>query len=184
MKKRRKAAKIFGVLLLVGFVGLLLCFMHLYRWSTPFRESALSIDLGGIELPSDVALTTEQKELILERADPRFYDHKGIDFLAISKAIATNHFRNDQPVHVPGTQTLTLSVALNLLPEPQTGMEIYRRIYTSYFLAPRLEDHFTKEEIFQLYASVEDPRHLETLTAPETGPNKPTLASPTPPRVD
>lgn len=172
MKKRRKAAKIFGVLLLVGFVGLLLCFLHLYRWSTPFRESALSFDLGGIESPPDVALSTEQEELIIKRADPRFYSHNGIDFLAISKAIGTNLFRDDQPVHVPGTQTLTLSVALNLLPEPQTGMEIYRRIYTSYFLAPRLEDHFTKEEIFQLYVSLEDPRHLEMLMAMPTGPNR------------
>lgn len=184
MKRRGKTAKIFCIILLLGWVGALLCFLHLYRWSTPFRESACSIDLGGIELPSDVAITTGQKELILKRADPRFYDHKGIDFLAISKAIAGNLFRKDQPVHVPGTQTLTLSVALNLLPEPQTGMEIYRRIYTSYFLAPRLEDHFTKDEIFRLYVSVEDPSYLEVLMEAPTGPNTPTPPSPIPVPVD
>ena len=176
--------KIFGVLLLVGFIGAVSVSIYLYHWSTPFRESAHSIDLTGIAPPSSDALTNDQKRLILERVDPRFYEHNGIDFFAIAKAISSNFFRSDQPIHVPGTQTLNLSVALNLLPEPQSGMEIYNRHTTSYFLASRLEDHFTKEEIFLLYVSMVDPRRLEKLTAPVTGPNKPTLASPTPPRVD
>lgn len=184
MKKRRIAAKIFGVFLLVGLIGAVSVSIYLYRWSAPFRESAHSIDLSGITPPSTDALTPDRKRLILERVDPRFYKHNGIDFIAITKAISSNVFRNEQPIHVPGTQTLTLSVALNLLPEPQSGMEIYNRHTTSYFLASRLEDHFSKEEIFQLYLSMEDPRRLEKLTSPETGPNKPTLASPTPPGVD
>lgn len=184
MKKRRKAAKIFGVLLLVGFLGGISVSIYLYHWSAPFRDSAKTIDLSRIVPPSNDALTAAQKALILERVDPRFYEHNGIDFFAITKAICSNLFRDGPPVHVPGTQTLTLSVALSLLPEPQSGMEIYSRHTTSYFLAPRLEEHFTKEEILQLYISMEDTRRLEKLKAHSTGPNKPTLASPTPPRVD
>lgn len=181
MKKWRIAGKIFGVFLLVGFIGIISVSISLYRWSVPYREFALSIDLSGITPPPTNTLTSDQKGLILERTDPRFYDHSGIDFFAIAKAIISNSFRDEQPVHVPGTKTLTLSVALNLLPEPQSGGEIYKRHTTSYFLASRLEDHFSKEEIFQLYLSMEDPRRLESLTAPAAGESKPAAASPIPP---
>lgn len=174
----------FFVLLLVGFIGAVSVSIYLYHWSAPFRESARAIDLSGISPPSTYALTTTQRGLILERVDPRFYEHHGVDFFAVATAICSNLCREGQPVHVPGTQTLTLSVALGVLPEPQSGMEIYNRLITSYFLAPRLEDHFTKEEIFQLYVSMEDARRLETLTAPETGPTSRRIQHLTQPRVD
>lgn len=160
MRKGRFLAKGCSISLLVVFCGPLLTLLSFVQWSVPHRKAAQAVDLAQIRTTKVDSVSAAQREFILVHADPRFYEHEGIDGRAIANACYVNLFRKETPVHVPGTQTLTLSVALHLLPQPRSGREIHDWHFASYFLARRLEKHFTKEEIFDLYLSLEDSQRL------------------------
>jgi len=77
--------------------------------------------------------------------DARFFRHKGLDYLAILRALFKNIFSGEI---VQGGSTITQQVVKSLLlsPEKSVGRKIREAI-----LAYRIERHLTKEEILSLY---------------------------------
>lgn len=89
-------------------------------------------------------------EATLATEDSRFYYHPGFDPIAIARA-AWQNFRADGSV-VSGASTLTQQVARNLLlPTNERYEQSLRRKIREAWLAWRLEQSYTKDEILALY---------------------------------
>ncbi len=84
-------------------------------------------------------------QAILAIEDRRFYNHFGLDVLGIARAMVTN-IRKGR--FVQGGSTLTQQLAKNLFLSPDRTLK--RKIQEA-LLALRLEQRFTKDQIFALY---------------------------------
>jgi penicillin-binding protein 1A len=77
--------------------------------------------------------------------DARFFQHKGLDYLAILRAFFRNMFSGEI---VQGGSTITQQVVKSLLLSPEKS---FARKIREAILAYRIEKHLTKEEILFLY---------------------------------
>lgn len=84
-------------------------------------------------------------EAFLAAEDRTFFQHSGIDYPGILRAVVTNLTSSGRPV---GASTITQQVAKNLL---LTNELSYTRKIKEAFLARRIEDVLTKEQILELY---------------------------------
>src|SRR5690606_34244863 len=91
------------------------------------------------ELPDHVI------KAVLATEDRRFFEHFGIDFIGLARALSENVRANSV---VQGGSTLTQQLAKNLFLTNERSME--RKIKEAY-LALWLEWNLTKKEILQLY---------------------------------
>ncbi len=82
----------------------------------------------------------------LSAEDKNFYSHKGIDPEGIARAIVTN-YRN-RGARQQGASTITQQVAKNFL---LTSEQSYERKIREALIALRLESHFSKDKILELY---------------------------------
>ncbi len=82
--------------------------------------------------------------------DQNFYDHYGVDFLAVARAAVTNIFHLIQDKRPVGASTITQQVAKNFLLSNELKLE--RKIREA-ILAFRIERAFTKDRILELYLS-------------------------------
>ncbi len=77
--------------------------------------------------------------------DARFFQHKGLDYLAISRALFRNIFSGEI---VQGGSTITQQVVKSLLLSPERS---FTRKIREAILAYKIEKYLTKEEILFLY---------------------------------
>lgn len=84
-------------------------------------------------------------QALLAAEDREFYHHPGIDLLAVGRAMIVD-FRAERPLQ--GGSTITEQLAKNLLPPQQS--EILQKL-REMALALKLEHHFTKDRILELY---------------------------------
>jgi penicillin-binding protein 1A len=99
------------------------------------QRDAVPVD----ELPNHVV------QAVLATEDRRFFEHFGIDFIGLARAMSENVRANSV---VQGGSTLTQQLAKNLFLTNERSME--RKIKEAY-LALWLEWNLTKKEILQLY---------------------------------
>lgn len=105
--------------------------------ATLFTERRTVVALTDV---SDVA-----KLAFLAAEDASFYEHKGLDYFGMLRALVAN-LRAGRTVQ--GGSTITQQVVKNLLLEPE---RTYRRKIRETILARRLEQQLSKDEIFSLY---------------------------------
>ena len=116
------------------------------------EEMPLSEKIEEIRKQPDYVTYDEIAPYLLDATvsveDKRFYTHGGIDYLATARAIASNVFYNGI---VSGGSTITQQLAKNLY----FGYEpsVVRKA-AEIFMAKDLEEHYTKEEILELYVNV------------------------------
>ena len=84
-------------------------------------------------------------DAVLATEDRRFYDHGGLDYIGVARALWANVTAGGV---VQGGSTLTQQLAKNLFLTPERT--ISRKIHEA-LLALSLEDRFTKEEILEQY---------------------------------
>ena len=84
----------------------------------------------------------------LSAEDKDFYDHFGVDILAISRALITNFKNYGQGKRLVGASTITQQVAKNFLLSSEVT---YERKIKEAILAIRIERAFSKREILELY---------------------------------
>src|SRR4030043_1574579 len=77
--------------------------------------------------------------------DARFFHHKGLDYLAILRALFRNIFSGEI---VQGGSTITQQVVKSLLLSPEKS---YKRKIREAILAYKIEKYLSKEEILHLY---------------------------------
>jgi penicillin-binding protein 1A len=92
----------------------------------------------------DVPLHVKQTFIAIE--DARFYEHPGIDWRGISRAVWLLATTDDR--RVPGGSTITQQVAKQFFLSPEYS---YTRKLTEIFLALKMERELSKDEILELY---------------------------------
>nr|WP_210364796.1 penicillin-binding protein 1A [Bacillus sp. REN3] len=97
---------------------------------------------GGVkieEIPEHV------KNAVIAIEDHRFYEHKGVDLLGISRAFVQNVKAGEV---VEGGSTITQQLTKNAL---LTAEKTYKRKLEEFFLAREIEKQYSKDEILQMY---------------------------------
>jgi penicillin-binding protein 1A len=84
-------------------------------------------------------------DALLAREDSRFYSHAGVDPVGIVRAMVRNVTRRSAR---EGASTLTQQLARNSF--PLGGRNLHRKLLEA-FLALRIEQHLSKEEILEAY---------------------------------
>ncbi|GAB4373093.1 MAG: penicillin-binding protein 1A [Kiloniellaceae bacterium] len=151
---------------IIGAGGLLYVFYHYGRGLPEYSQLAdyepptvTRVHAGDGSLLAEYA--TEKRVFVPIEAIPRrvvnaflsaedknFYDHPGVDFMSVARAVVTNIANlasNRRPV---GASTITQQVAKNFL---LTNEVSYERKIKEAILAFRIEHAFTKETILELY---------------------------------
>jgi len=142
-----------GVLVLTLILGLYILFTPLPKTSVPLasrlfdvrgRQVASLYTQNRVDVPlSDIA--PDLRNAIVAIEDYRFYEHFGVDPVAVVRALV----RNVQAGRVvEGGSTITQQLAKNLYLTPERTFE--RKIH-ELFLAFKLEARYSKEQILRLY---------------------------------
>lgn len=85
------------------------------------------------------------KNAFLSAEDKNFYDHKGLDYIGIARAVV-NNIKN--PGQLQGASTITQQVAKNFL---LTNERSYERKIKEAILAIRMERAMSKDRLLELY---------------------------------
>jgi penicillin-binding protein 1A len=88
------------------------------------------------------------KHAFLAAEDERFFEHHGIDYFGVMRAILIDFISGDK---TQGASTITMQAARNMF---LTLDKTYRRKLQETFVTYRMEHEFTKQEIFGLYLNV------------------------------
>lgn len=112
------------------------------------RDGKLIAQIGETRrYPVEIADVPEQiKNAFIAIEDARFYEHPGIDWRGITRAVWLLATTNDR--RVPGGSTITQQVAKMFFLSPEYS---YTRKLTEIFLALKMERELSKNEILQLY---------------------------------
>ncbi|WP_114009648.1 penicillin-binding protein 1A [Cohaesibacter intestini] len=94
------------------------------------------------------AIPDRVKQAFLSAEDKNFYDHAGIDYFGIGRAVLTNIRNYGQNRRLVGASTITQQVAKNFL---LTSEQSYERKIKEALLSMRIEQAFSKDEILELY---------------------------------
>jgi penicillin-binding protein 1A len=84
---------------------------------------------------------------VLAREDTRFYDHKGIDWRGVLRALSRDLVSMSAK---EGASSLTMQLARNSLP---LGGRTFSRKFLEAMVALRIERDFTKQQILELYVN-------------------------------
>jgi penicillin-binding protein 1A len=100
-----------------------------------------------------IPVTYEQIPEVVKRAflaaeDDRFFQHHGIDYLGVLRAVAVDIVSGDK---TQGASTITMQAARNMFLSLD---KTYRRKLQETFVTYQMEHEFTKQEIFGLYLNV------------------------------
>jgi penicillin-binding protein 1A len=88
------------------------------------------------------------KHAFLAAEDERFYEHHGVDYFGVVRAVLVDLISGDK---TQGASTITMQAARNMF---LTLDKTLRRKLQETFVTYRMEHEFTKQEIFGLYLNV------------------------------
>src|SRR5579863_10036684 len=88
------------------------------------------------------------KHAFLAAEDDRFFEHHGIDYLGVLRAVAVDLISGDK---TQGASTITMQAARNVF---LTLDKTYRRKLQETFVTYEMEHELSKQEIFNLYLNV------------------------------
>lgn len=111
--------------------------------------------LGEYALEKRIEVSYDQipdvlKTAIIATEDPRFYEHHGIDFRGILRAIKEDIKRIFTPRKLHGGSTISQQLITKLMLHREQTL---RRKLKEVILALQLEKRYTKEEIFTMYCN-------------------------------
>jgi penicillin-binding protein 1A len=167
-KKRRRHADhsnsygkilLFSVIVFSAFLGIFVAFMLVSTNNLPTlppaKQATIFYDVNKKELSkiyveNRVDIPYDQipelmKKAIVNVEDVRFFEHSGVDFKSIARAIVVDVLKRDAE---QGASTITQQLARNVL---LTHKKTLNRKIKEIFLAINLERRYTKEEILQRY---------------------------------
>ncbi len=87
------------------------------------------------------------KDAVIAVEDHRYYDHKGIDIIAIGRALLNDIKAGEL---IEGGSTITQQLAKNMY---FTQDKTLTRKITEVFMAKKIESNYNKEEILELYVN-------------------------------
>ena len=171
-KNKPKYKRIIGVLWLLvamGVIGMMVLFYFVSKSNLPsfeelenpkydyatqvFAEDATVLGKYYIENRVPVAydeLSPNLVKALIATEDERYYDHSGIDFEALARAVTKRVFLGN--TSAGGASTISQQLAKLLFTEnPGNGFERVKQKMQEWVIATRLERKYTKEEIMAMY---------------------------------
>nr|WP_263312846.1 glycosyltransferase [Mammaliicoccus sp. Marseille-Q6498] len=146
-RKRKRVSKLFGILAILIILIIVFYLAVMYMWS---RTSDVD-DLAKIEdKPTFVSaenMPDYTKNAFVAVEDKRFYDHDGIDIRGVSRALAVS-LKNGELTQ--GGSTITQQVVKNYFYTNET--QLTRKV-KEMFVAKRVEDKYSKNDILSYYAN-------------------------------
>lgn len=117
--------------------------------------------IGEYALEKRIEVSSEKipdvlKKAIIATEDPRFYQHNGVDFLGILRAIKANILQGRLPGNLQGGSTISQQLVRRLLLHRRQTL---RRKLKEWILSLKLEKNFTKDQILTMYCNQFDLGH-------------------------
>lgn len=151
MKKLLFKMIIILLVIITGFCGYY-GYLGYQIYQDKIQEQSLSERVNQLKSKEDY-VTLDQispiyKEAVLESEDRRFYQHGPIDYYGLARAmfinITTFSFKE-------GGSTITQQLAKNLCLSFKKNLS---RKFAEVFIAKDLEDHYSKDEILEMYLNI------------------------------
>lgn len=151
MKKLLFKMIIILLVIITGFCGYY-GYLGYQIYQDKIQEQSLSERVNQLKSKEDY-VTLDQispiyKEAVLESEDRRFYKHGPVDYYGLARAmfinITTFSFKE-------GGSTITQQLAKNLCLSFKKNLS---RKFTEVFIAKDLEDHYSKDEILEMYLNI------------------------------
>ena len=148
MKKLLFKMIIILLVIITGFCG----YLGYQIYQDKIQEQSLSERVNQLKSKEDY-VTIDQispiyKEAVLESEDRRFYKHGPVDYYGLARAmfinITTFSFKE-------GGSTITQQLAKNLCLSFKKNLS---RKFAEVFIAKDLEDHYSKDEILEMYLNI------------------------------
>lgn len=151
MKKLLFKMIIILLVIITGFCGYY-GYLGYQIYQDKIQEQSLSERVNQLKSKEDY-VTLDQispiyKEAVLESEDRRFYQHGPVDYYGLARAmfinITTFSFKE-------GGSTITQQLAKNLCLSFNKNLS---RKFAEVFIAKDLEDHYSKDEILEMYLNI------------------------------
>ena len=151
MKKLLFKMIIILLVIITGFCGYY-GYLGYQIYQDKIQEQSLSDRVNQLKSKEDY-VTLDQispiyKEAVLESEDRRFYQHGPVDYYGLARAmfinITTFSFKE-------GGSTITQQLAKNLCLSFKKNLS---RKFAEVFIAKDLEDHYSKDEILEMYLNI------------------------------
>lgn len=151
MKKLLFKMIIILLVIITGFCGYY-GYLGYQIYQDKIQEQSLSERVNQLKSKEDY-VTLDQispiyKEAVLESGDRRFYQHGPVDYYGLARAmfinITTFSFKE-------GGSTITQQLAKNLCLSFKKNLS---RKFAEVFIAKDLEDHYSKDEILEMYLNI------------------------------
>ena len=115
------------------------------------EKESVDEKVASIEKKKNYSKFSELPEMyvnaVIATEDHRFYEHKGIDFISVARAIYNDIKAKD---FVEGGSTISQQIAKNIyFTQEKTG----KRKVAEVLMASKLDNTLSKEKIFELYAN-------------------------------
>ena len=147
--------KILKVLIFLLLIGMSIALLFIGNGYNMYKDAINNVPLEEkVAQIQDKENYTEFSELpqmyvnaVISVEDKRFYQHNGIDIIAIGREAINDIKAMD---YVEGGSTITQQLAKNMYFTQEKKME---RKIAEVFMAWQIEHQYTKEEIFELYVN-------------------------------
>lgn len=140
------------MMIMVLVLGTMFVGVGYLNYKNAIGKASISEKVAEIEKKSTYVASKDISEELLQATvaieDHRFYDHNGIDYISLTRALANNIFAQGI---VGGGSTITQQLGKNLYFDYQPS---YIRKMSEIFLAYDLESELSKEKILELYVNV------------------------------
>ena len=147
--------KLFKVLIFLLLIGMSIAILFIGNGYNMYKEAIENISLeekvAEIREKENYAEFSELPQIyinaVISVEDKRFYKHNGIDIIAICRAAINDIKAMD---YVEGGSTISQQLAKNMYFTQEKKIE---RKIAEVFMAWKIEDNYSKEDIFELYVN-------------------------------
>lgn len=147
---------IFRLFVIVILIALIFCGFYAYQGYKVYQNviAEKSIEQRVTELQNKEDYVKLDKianvyvELVVESEDHRFYQHHGVDYIGLTRAMLTNLATWS---YKEGGSTITQQLAKNLCLSFEKSLD---RKFAEVFIAWQLERDYSKDEILEMYLNI------------------------------
>lgn len=147
---------IFRLFVIIILIALIFCGFYAYQgykvYQDVIEEKNIEQRVAELQNKEDYVKLYEiadvYVELVVESEDHRFYQHHGVDYIGLTRAMLTNLATWS---YKEGGSTITQQLAKNLCLSFEKSLD---RKFAEVFIAWQLERDYSKDEILEMYLNI------------------------------
>lgn len=147
---------IFRLFVIIILIALIFCGFYAYQgykvYQDVIEEKNIEQRVAELQNKEDYVKLDEiadvYVELVVESEDHRFYQHHGVDYIGLTRAMLTNLATWS---YKEGGSTITQQLAKNLCLSFEKSLD---RKFAEVFIAWQLERYYSKDEILEMYLNI------------------------------